>query len=240
MAILSEDSKAKYVQKMFTQIAFRYDLMNRLMTGGQDLLWRKWVIQKTYLGEKGKLLDLGSGTGDLAREALRQHPSSIVLATDFTLEMMRVGKKRFQEKDMVLHWAAADATQLPFPDQSFEAVVSGFLLRNVVNITGCLQEQFRVLKPGGRIVSLDTTPPPQNILSPLMQFYLHKIIPVLGKLLTGQQEAYHYLPNSTESFLQPEQLAVRIASAGFEKVKYQRLMFGNIAIHWAKKPDNLA
>lgn len=222
---------------MFTQIASRYDLMNRLMTAGQDVLWRKWVIERTHLPEQGKLLDLGAGTGDLSREALHQHPGCLALAADFTVEMMRIGKTRSPSDEGDLYWAAADATRLPFPDQSFDAVVSGFLLRNVIDLPACLQEQYRVLKPGGRIVCLDTTPPPANLLTPFMQFYLHNVIPALGKFLTGQQEAYHYLPDSTESFLKPEQLALRLSAVGFEQVKFQSLMFGAIAIHWGKKAD---
>ena len=237
MANLSGDKRAAYVQEMFTRIAFRYDLMNRIMTAGQDVYWRRWVIEKTELPKNGKLLDLGAGTGDLAREALHQHPESFSLASDFTLEMMRVGKAREQDQPGTLSWAAADATRLPFPDQTFDAVVSGFLLRNVTDLPGSLREQFRVLKPGGRIVSLDTTPPPNNLLTPFMKFHLHTVIPALGKLITGQAEAYHYLPDSTESFLQPEQLVSRMLGAGFKQVKYQRLMFGAIAIHWARKPD---
>jgi demethylmenaquinone methyltransferase/2-methoxy-6-polyprenyl-1,4-benzoquinol methylase len=233
---LNGSRKAKYVQEMFSRIASRYDLMNRLMTAGQDIRWRKWVIEKAQIPPDGHILDLGAGTGDLAREALRQAPACQVFAADFTLEMMRVGKASHLSDDKSLHWTTADAAQLPFPDQSFDAVVSGFLLRNVVDLLLCLQEQFRVLKPGGRIVSLDTTPPPQNLLNPFMQFHLHTVIPTLGKALTGQQDAYHYLPNSTEGFLRPEQLTMRMSKVGFEHVRYQRLMFGAIAIHWGEKP----
>lgn len=234
---LSGDKRAEYVQEMFSRIAARYDLMNRLMTAGQDVHWRKWVIEKAHIPHNGKLLDLGAGTGDLAREALCQHPESLAIAADFTLEMMRTGRSRFPDNSEELYWSAADATQLPFPDQSFDAVVSGFLLRNVVDLPRCLQEQYRVLKPGGFMVSLDTTPPPQNLLTPFMQFHLHVVIPALGRLLTGQQDAYHYLPDSTEGFLKAEQLAVRMAAAGFEQVRFQRLMLGAIAIHWGCKPE---
>lgn len=237
MANLSGDKRAKYVQEMFTRIAFRYDLMNQIMTAGQDVYWRKWVIEKSRLPKNGKLLDLGAGTGDLAREAVHQHPGSFSLATDFTIEMMRVGKAREQDHPGTLFWAAADATRLPFPDNTFDAVVSGFLLRNVSELFGSLREQFRVLKPGGRIVSLDTTPPPNNLLNPFIKFYLHTVIPALGKMITGQAEAYQYLPDSTQRFLQPEQLVSRMLAAGFKQVKYQRLMFGAVAIHWARKPD---
>lgn len=215
------------------QIAHRYDLMNRLMTAGQDILWRQEVIHRAALPPYGCLLDLGAGTGDLAREALRQIPTCSVTAADFTLEMMNVGRSRTNQDN--LFWAAADANYLPFTAATFDAVVSGFLLRNINDIRLCLAEQYRVLKPGGRIVVLDTTPPPENLLAPAIRIHLHKVIPFLGRLLTGQAEAYRYLPDSTEGFLQPEQLAVRMQAVGFRRVFFQRFMFGTVAIHWGQK-----
>lgn len=239
MTQLSGPERTQYVQEMFTRIAQRYDLMNRLMTGGQDVFWRQTVIQHAGLPAGGWLLDLGAGTGDLAREALRQYPGSYAIAADFTLEMMRVGKAQDERRDHPQPvWTAADAQCLPFPSAHFDAVVSGFLLRNVNNVPGCLAEQHRVLKPGGKIVALDTTPPPQGPLLPFMRFHLHTIIPTLGRLLTGQAEAYHYLPDSTENFLEPEQLAVRLLEAGFTEVGFARLMFGAVAIHWGHKPTS--
>lgn len=234
---LNIDKKPEHVQDMFTQIAHRYDLMNRFMTGGQDVRWRKWVIEKAELPGNGRLLDLGAGTGDLAYEAIKQHPGCFTLAADFTLEMMRVGKNRRSENSRLLHWTAADATRLPFPDKAFDAVISGFLLRNVNNIKLSLREQYRVLKPGGRFVSLDTTPPPNNLLAPFMRFHLHTIIPALGKILTGQAAAYHYLPDSTENFLRADVLADHLVEAGFQQVGYKRHMFGAVAIHWGRKPN---
>lgn len=229
----SDAKRAQYVQKMFARIARRYDLMNRLMTAGQDTRWRQAVIRRTGLPSQGLLLDLGAGTGDLAREALRQYPTCRPIAADFTLEMMRVGRKRRYQP--TLDWSAADARFLPFPNEVFDAVVSGFLLRNVIDIRQSLREQYRVLKSGGRIVALDTTPPPRTLLAPFIRFHLHTIIPSLGRLITRQADAYTYLPETTEIFLEPEQLAANLISVGFGKVGFQRLMFGTIAIHWGQK-----
>jgi demethylmenaquinone methyltransferase/2-methoxy-6-polyprenyl-1,4-benzoquinol methylase len=232
MANLTGDDRSHYVQDVFTRIAPRYDLMNRLMTGGQDLRWRREVIQRARLSPGDQLLDLGAGTGDLAREALRQQPQATVLAADFTLEMMRVGQ---QSTAQLLSWSAADALHLPFGDHSFEAVISGFLMRNVVDVPLALAEQYRVLKPSGRIVILDTTRPKRSLTSPLTWLHLHVVIPLLGTLISGQRDAYTYLPDSTEHFLYAEQLAEHIAKAGFQKVGFRRLMLGTIAIHWAEK-----
>jgi demethylmenaquinone methyltransferase/2-methoxy-6-polyprenyl-1,4-benzoquinol methylase len=230
MTQLTGPERAAYVQNMFTRIARHYDLMNRLMTGGQDIRWRKQVIQLARLKDNSTLLDLGAGTGDLAREALAQAPRAKVIAADFTLEMMRVGRKNGP-----LNFSSADALRLPFGDSTFEAVVSGFLMRNVIDLQKALQEQYRVLKKGGRMVILDTTRPKKNILSPFIWLHMHVVIPLLGRVLTGSSDAYRYLPETTEGFVTAENMASRMAAAGFKKVGYQRFMFGTIAIHWGEK-----
>lgn len=230
MTHLTGQERSKYVQSMFTKIAHRYDLMNRLMTGGQDIRWRKQVIKLARLSPNTSLLDLGTGTGDLAREALLQEPQAKVTAADFTVEMMRVGKKSGN-----LQFSAADALNLPFKETTFDAVVSGFLMRNVTDIQQALKEQYRTLKPGGRIVILDTTRPKKNLLSPFIWIHMHLIIPTVGGLLSGERDAYNYLPDTTENFLTAEQLASRMIAAGFKKVNFKRLMFGTIGMHWGEK-----
>jgi len=233
MANLSGAERARYVQNMFSRIAGRYDLMNRLMTAGQDRSWRREVIQCLALPPQGGLLDLGAGTGDLAREALEHYPGCRPVAADFTLEMMLAGKQR--PESARLRWLGADALRLPFPDETFDAAVSGFLFRNVSDIAQALAEQRRVLRPGGRIVILDTTRPPRNWMTPLINIHFHTVIPTLGRLITGEGEAYTYLPESTENFLHAEQLAERMLAAGFHQVGFRRRMLATIAIHWGTK-----
>ncbi len=231
MTNLSGKEKSRYVQDVFSRIAGRYDLMNRLMTGGQDIAWRNEVIRRAGLHPQVKLLDLGAGTGDLARTALAQQPTAQITAADFTFEMMIAGRK----PQDTFAWANADALALPFPNDAFHAVISGFLMRNVVDRRLALQEQYRVLKSGGRIVILDTTRPKRNLLSPFIWLHMHVIIPSLGTLLSGQRDAYTYLPDSTEAFLTAEQLLAHMAAAGFKQTGFNRLMFGTIAIHWGTK-----
>ena len=132
----------------------------------------------------------------------------------------------------------ADALNLPFGDLQFDALVSGFLVRNVSDLDQALAEMERVLKPGGRLVVLDTTRPRKNILLPLIRFYLRVIIPLLGTLVTGDREAYRYLPASTEGFLSAEELAEKLRIAGFIEVGYQRLMLGTAAIHYGNRQKN--
>jgi demethylmenaquinone methyltransferase/2-methoxy-6-polyprenyl-1,4-benzoquinol methylase len=230
MTQLTRPERATYIQTMFTRIAGHYDLMNRLMTGGQDIRWRKRVIESARLRSDSYLLDIGTGTGDLAREALARFPQAKVIAADFTLAMMQAG-----QGNSVLNFSSTDALCLPFNDLTFDAVISGFLVRNVIDLQNALQEQYRVLKNGGRIVILDTTRPKRNILSPLIWFHIHVLVPNLGGLLTGVGNAYRYLPESTEGFITAEDLASRMTSVGFTQVNFQRWMFGTIAIHWGEK-----
>ena len=224
------DKQATRIQDMFSQIAGRYDLMNRLMTAGQDTRWRREAIRRAGLTDRSRLLDLGAGTGDLAREAHRQAPGCQVIAADFTLGMMRAGNLRGH-----LDWSAADALNLPFPADGFDAVVSGFLMRNVLDIRQTLHEQYRVLNNGGRIIILDTTRPRRDIFWPFLWLHLHLVIPLVGALITGQRAAYTYLPESTEHFVFAEELAGAMAEVGFNKIGFQRRMFGSIAIHWGEK-----
>ena len=231
MTHLTGQQRAQYVQDMFTRIAHRYDFMNHLMTGGQDIRWRKEVIRLARLKPSASLLDLGTGTGDLAREALKRNPQARVIAADFTIEMMRVGRNPNDPP-----FSSADALNLPFKSSTFDAVVSGFLMRNVTDVIIALKEQFRTLKPGGRIVILDTTHPKKNILSPFIWLHMHVVIPTLGKIISGTGDAYNYLPDSTEGFLTAEELAARMAAVGFKNIIFKRLMFGTIAIHSGEKP----
>jgi demethylmenaquinone methyltransferase/2-methoxy-6-polyprenyl-1,4-benzoquinol methylase len=232
MTYLSGKERGEYVQDMFTRIAHRYDILNRLMTAGQDIRWRKMVIEKVGIKPGFRLLDLGAGTGDLAREATKKQPQAKVLAADFTLEMMRVGQR---QQNGNLAWSAADALNLPFKTKTFDGIVSGFLMRNVGDIQKTLKEQYRVLKPGGRIVILDTTKPERNLFSPLIWLHMHIVIPMLGGLLSGFRDAYNYLPASTEGFINAKEMTVRMAAVGFKKINYKVLMFGTIAIHWGEK-----
>jgi demethylmenaquinone methyltransferase/2-methoxy-6-polyprenyl-1,4-benzoquinol methylase len=233
MAELKGNERASYVQDMFTKIAPRYDLMNRLMTFGQDMRWRRTVVEKAAIPQGGSILDLGTGTGDIALTIRDARPDARVTAADFTYEMMRVGRER--PGGGGLPWNASDALNLPYADESFDAIVSGFLMRNVSDLPRALEEQRRVLKPGGRIVILDTTRPPQNILTPFIRFHLNVIIPSLGKLITGESEAYTYLPDTTKAFLSAEGLGFKLQAAGFGSVGFKRVMMKTIAIHWGER-----
>jgi len=220
---------AERVSGIFTRIARRYDRMNRLMTFGQDQQWRRAAAQRADLKPGDRVLDLGAGTGDLSLEVLYAEPSAQVISADFNPVMLAGGRAKGLSR-----LVTADALGVPFGDRVFDTVVSGFLVRNVSDLERTLSEMKRVLKPGGRLVVLDTTRPRRNILLPFIRFYLRVVIPLLGELVTGDREAYRYLPSSTEGFLSAEELADKLRIAGFSEVGYRRLMFGTAALHWGK------
>lgn len=240
----SPEQKAGYVNEMFAQIAPRYDLMNRVMTGAQDVCWREELIRFCDLPARGSLLDVGTGTGDIAYEGLRQHPSLTAVGCDFTFEMMAVGQRkqspvnaagRARAAALGVRFVQGDGLRLPFPDDSFDAVTSGFLLRNVIDIDAALREQVRVTKPGGRVVCLETTPPPENLLGPLVRFHMFTVIPTLGQIISPQGTAYQYLPQSTTVFPEPDELGRKMEQAGLRSVVFHRRMFGTVAIHVGTK-----
>ncbi len=235
MSTLHGEERARYVQKMFGRIAGRYDLMNRLMTFGQDVRWRRFVVEKANLPANGKLLDLATGTGDIAFLARECANDATIIGTDFSLPMMVIGRQRSPGNGVC--WCQADALALPYPDDAFDAVVSGYLLRNVIDLERCLAEQWRVIRPGGMLVALDTTPPPRGLLRPFIDIHLRLVIPLLGRLISGSPDAYQYLPSSTQAFKLPDELKDMLTGAGFRNVAFRTFMFGTMAVHWGQKPS---
>jgi demethylmenaquinone methyltransferase/2-methoxy-6-polyprenyl-1,4-benzoquinol methylase len=247
MTFESATEKHRYVKAMFARIAHRYDVMNRIMTGGQDKRWRQLLIRQTQLGPGSKLLDIATGTGDIAFEALRQHHDlAQVVGADFSLPMLQEAKRRGAEeqkrrgaggqKDVgnessPLGWSGADTLHLPFPDNTFDAVASGFLLRNVTSVSLALAEQRRVCKLGGRVVILEIPRPADNWFGRLFRFYFHHLVPVIGGLISGQRDAYTYLPASAEVFLRPNELIAEMEKVGLRDVRYMLLMFNTVALH---------
>lgn len=218
---------------MFARIAPRYDLLNRIITAGQDRHWRKEATRRLELSAQSVLLDVGAGTGGISFQITRMNHNARIVACDITTEMVAIGRKRSGGGQV--DWIISDAHKLPFAPASFDGVISGFLLRNLMDIEKGLQEQCRVLKQGGRLVSLDTSPPRNNLMRPILELYLDRMIPFAGRLLAGDEPAYTYLPKSTSSFLTAGDLKERISLSGFNGVRYVYRMFGTIAIHWGNK-----
>lgn len=226
-------SKGPGVQRMFDAIAGRYDLMNRVMTLGQDQKWRRFVVETAGNPGEGWMLDLATGTGDIAALSCNSYPKARVVGGDFSLNMLREARKRFL--DSKIRWQACDANMLPFGDNVFESVTFGYLLRNVDDAVRVLREVRRVLKPGGRVVCLDTTPPARNILYPFIRLYFAYGIPLLGRMIADDEAAYAYLTGSTMDFYSAEALADGFRQAGLEDVGYRKFMLGTIGVHWGRK-----
>ena len=227
-------SKGPGVQRMFDAIAGRYDLMNRTMTLGQDQRWRRFVVAAAGDPGNGWMLDLATGTGDIAALIRRSYPAARVIGADFSRNMLAEARRRFNDPGIC--WQACDANCLPFADRVFEAVTFGYLLRNVDDSLRVMREVRRVLKPGGRVVCLDTTPPADNLLLPLLRLYFRYGIPLLGRMIARDASAYSYLTGSTMDFHDAETLAGIFREAGFEDVRYRKFMMGTIGIHWGTRP----
>ena len=233
MEHLTGQERAQYLRAMFDRIAKRYDLTNRLMTAGQDVRWRRRLLEKAKLPMSGLMLDLGTGTGDVPLEALRAQTGLLSVGADFSDGMLRAGRVRTGGSRVL--WLSADAAHLPFSRDTFDAVTSAFLVRNVVDLDRVFSEQQRVLRPGGNVVCLETTPIVSSSLRPALQFYLCRVIPFLGQIIAGDKAAYTYLSMSTDDFLSAESLAKCIRAAGFCDVAFQRMMFGTVVLHWGAK-----
>ena len=218
---------------MFDAIAGRYDVMNRVMTLGQDQKWRRFVVEKAGDPGEGWMLDLATGTGDIAALSCSKYPRGRVAGGDFSPNMLREARKRFA--GLPVRWQVCDANRLPFADNVFESVTFGYLLRNVDDAVQVLREVRRVLKPGGRVVCLDTTPPAKNLYYPFIRFYLAYIIPLMGRMIAEVEAAYAYLTGSTMDFHTAEALADAFREAGLVEVDYTRFMLGTIGVHWGKK-----
>lgn len=223
------DQKAAYVRQMFADTARRYDRMNRLMTFGRDQAWRKMVVGACNLPEGGRLLDVGAGTADIALEAMRLHPDAIVIASDFTHEMMRIGQVK--DANGRLPFVEADALRLPFASAAFDAACSGFLMRNVTDVAAAFAEQRRVVRPGGRVVCLEITRPATPIWRDLFRIYFFHFVPRITAMFSSNKRAYSYLPASTLAFPRPPELKVVMESVGLRNVRYRVLMLGTVALH---------
>lgn len=235
MTIESCAKDPSQIQEMFGRIAPRYNLLNRLMTAGLDTRWRRALVKEAAISNEAIVLDLASGTGDIAFAIRRQLPRARIIAADFALPMMAVGRRHALGSSV--RWCAADATRLPFPDNSFQVVASGYLLRNVSNIPTCLLEQARVLQEGGRLLALDSAPPPPSLLRPAIRAYLRYGIPLLGRVVGGASgaSAYRYLPESTLNFRNPAELVAMFEEAGLTNVRHRHFLFGTMVLLWGDK-----
>lgn len=221
------------VQSMFGQVAGRYDLMNLLMTMGQDWRWRRYIHQASELRPGDDVLDLATGTGQLAFDALKQDGVNVTGA-DFTDEMLDIARSRPRGSEV--EWVHADALDLPFDNESFDVVTHGYLLRNITDIPRALAEQYRVLRPGGRVVALETSPP-SGPMKPFTSMWIKNAFPLLGRAFGTDPEAYEYLSATTQGFCTPDKIIRNFLDEGFIDVRVTKYMFRTLCVFTARKPQ---
>lgn len=232
--------KGAYVREMFARIAPRYDVANRVLTGGLDERWRRRAIASLAPPCGGAVLDLCCGTGDLVFHLLRTDPSLQVCGVDFCAPMLEGARARAtREARGTVTFVEGDVMALPFADGAFDGATMGFSLRNVVDIDQVLREVLRVLKPGGRFVNLDVSKAPNRTWKRFFDLYFYHVVPLIGGLVGGSRAAYTYLPNSLTHHPNADELRDRFARAGFTNAGYARLMGGSIAIHYGTKASGL-
>lgn len=230
-------NKHEAVRDMFGRIAGRYDLMNRLMSLGQDGRWRAVAVSAAELPAGGTALDVGTGTGDLAIQLARCAPGAHVVGLDYTGPMLSLAPAKAHGAQVggQLSWVRGDGQRLPFLSGTFNAVTSAFVLRNFGDLDRALAEMARVLAPGGRFVALEISPDGLPIWRQCFAWAFRVLIPRLGRLVTGDAEAYRYLPASVEAFLTPDQVALRLAAHGLDALPPRRLFGGAVVVHRAVK-----
>ncbi|MGB8646712.1 MAG: ubiquinone/menaquinone biosynthesis methyltransferase [Anaerolineae bacterium] len=235
------NDKRSYVRNMFGRIAPRYDLLNRLMSMGMDQAWRRRAAQLALEGSSDSpcALDLATGTGDLIIALDECKPGTRVVGLDLTYEMLALAPNKLAGSPAGTHALGlinGDGLDLPFPDNTFDAITSAFMLRNLVDVERGFREMVRVTRPGGRIVALEITRPRLPVWRALFELYFYRMVPILGGIISGDPGAYSYLPNSLQRFISPEELAATMARAGVRDVRWVLLNLGTVAIHYGVKP----
>ena len=226
----SNKFKERAIREMFARIAPCYDLLNYLMSWGQDSRWRRVAVRLAYPG-RGRVLDVATGTGDMALELARYTGS--VVGLDLCQEMLNWGRVKTEKRGLgsSINFIVGDALALPFSDNSFDCALNGFALRNVADINLFLSELRRVVKPGGKVVCLELVRPASGIIGTFYRFYLYRIVPVLGRWLSSDGKAYRYLPDSVGCFLSVVEFHKMMEEVGFRQVGHRSLNLGTIAVY---------
>lgn len=237
----SKENKERFVRDMFNSIARRYDLMNSLMSVGRDKAWRKQTVVRSGLKEGGSALDVCCGTGMLSMELARAAGATgNVVGLDFSENMLAVARENVKEFPLQdnIRFIQGNAMELPFEDNTFDCATVGWGLRNVPDILTAVREMARVVKPGGKVVSLDMAQPTMPVFKQGYWLFFEKVVPAMGKLWAGNKGAYGYLHDSAKVFPPQWELAAIFKQAGLAETGYSNLMGGAVAIVEGTKPKD--
>jgi demethylmenaquinone methyltransferase / 2-methoxy-6-polyprenyl-1,4-benzoquinol methylase len=230
--------RIRTVQEIFSTVTGQYDFLNHFLSLRRDITWRRFTVRKMRFFKTHRLLDVATGTADLAIEAARQHPSVHVTGLDFVQAMIDLGRTKierngFSDRVRILR---GDALTLPFPDDCFDIAAIAFGIRNIPDRDRVLQEMRRVVVPGGRVMVLEMTFPGNAVFQGLYSFYLHRILPGLARVFSGNPAAYEYLGDSIANFPDPEAFARQMEEAGLGPIEKYSLDFGITYLHSGLNP----
>ncbi|MEA3452621.1 MAG: bifunctional demethylmenaquinone methyltransferase/2-methoxy-6-polyprenyl-1,4-benzoquinol methylase UbiE [Bacteroidota bacterium] len=231
---LSKDKEN--IRTMFNSIAGKYDFLNHFFSLGIDKRWRKKIRKHISTLKHKKILDVATGTGDLAIE-LAKIKTTKIHGIDIAEKMIEIGQKKVKAKKLedIVHLQTADALNIPFDDNTFDAITCAFGVRNFENLSNGLKEIYRVLKTNGTFLILEFSHPKNNIVNFFYNFYFHKILPFFGRIISKNKKAYSYLPSSVESFASGENFVAILTESGFNKTKFKTLSFGIATIYFSSK-----
>ena len=231
------EGKGDSIRDMFNNIAWRYDILNTLFTLGIDKIWRRRAIALLGRGFNGKLLDVATGTADLAIEAYRQYRPGYMAGLDVSEEMMAIGRKKAEKygiKNMEFFKGMSES--MPFDNGYFDGVICGFGVRNFSDLDRGLAEMARVLTNNGRVVILEFSKSQNRFFRNIFKLYFSVIMPFIGRIISKDRQAYSYLPESVERFPAGNDFVLRMENAGFTQIKTKTYMFGQVSVYSAQKP----
>jgi len=231
----SDTPKEQQVEEMFDAIAPAYDLMNRAMTFGIDRLWRAKAVGMLRRCAPGRVLDVATGTGDLAILLARRLPSAHITGVDLSSGMLAIGRKKVADAGLTerISFMEADCLALPFADASFDCITVAYGVRNFANLEAGYREMRRVLRPGGMLCVIELSTPESSLVKPFYKFYTRAIIPAVGRMVSKDSRAYSYLPESIAAVAQREDMCALMGRAGFADAAYRSLTFGVCCIYTA-------
>ncbi len=226
-------SKKEQVTSMFNKISGSYDLLNRMLSLGIDVRWRKILVQKLKLNGPDTILDVATGTADLAIAIAKAIPAAQVTGLDIAEEMLQIGRKKTEEQDLTsrIILEVGDAENLPYPDHSFDAITVAFGVRNFEDLERGVAEMNRVLRPGGRLFVLEFSQPKGWLFRPIFQLYFKYLLPLIGRLTSKDARAYHYLFESVQAFPEGETFLELMRKQGFGQTSWTTLTFGTCSIY---------